>query len=155
MFQKVGDGGWPIFKVPPTRRQIFAGIPYPTLYNIWDLLIYTSCIAMVLLDHFANKSHIFQDDLLSVSLSHFLPFPPWVSTSSYLGYQDTAFNSTLSRPNLNWIFFINKFAWTWHCAPTPLFWGTLGEGEGGGPCRKAKDFNFTTNSLAPVSDPLP
>ena len=54
--------------------------------------IYTSCISMVLLDHFANKSNTFQHSLslplslsvslplsLSLSLSHFLlgsPLPP-------------------------------------------------------------------------------
>ena len=39
--------------------------------------IYTSCISMVLLDHFANKSNTFQHSpSLSLSLSHFLPFHP-------------------------------------------------------------------------------
>ena len=41
--------------------------------------IYTSCISMVLLDHFANKSNTFQHTLslpLSLSPSLALPFPP-------------------------------------------------------------------------------
>ena len=53
--------------------------------------IYTSCISMVLLDHFANKSNTF----LSLYPSLALPFPPWVSTSSYPSYQDTAIKGTL------------------------------------------------------------
>ena len=58
--------------------------------------INTSCISMVLLDHFANKSNTFQHSLsLPLSLSHLFPFPPWVSTSSYPGYQDTAIKGTL------------------------------------------------------------
>ena len=47
---------------------------------------------MVLLDYFANKSNTF----LSLYPSLALPFPPWVSTSSYPGYQDTAIKGTLS-----------------------------------------------------------
>ena len=71
--------------------------------------IYTSCISMVLLDYFANKSNTFQHTLslcpplsLPLSLSHFLPFPPLVSTSSYSEYQDTVIKGTLvsSCPNL-------------------------------------------------------
>ena len=54
--------------------------------------IYTSCISMVLLDHFANKSNTFQH-CLSPSL---LPFPPWVSISSDPGSQDRSINGTLS-----------------------------------------------------------
>ena len=49
---------------------------------------YTSCISVVLLNHFANKSNTFLFSFplcLPLSLSHFLPFPPWVSTSSYPG----------------------------------------------------------------------
>ena len=58
--------------------------------------IYTSCISMVLLDNFANKSNTFQQSLsLPLSLSHFLPFPPWVPISSYPRYQDTATKGTL------------------------------------------------------------
>ena len=53
--------------------------------------IYTSCISMVLLDQFANKSNTFQQ----FSLSPSLPFPPWVSTSSDPGFQDCAINGTL------------------------------------------------------------
>ena len=47
--------------------------------------IYTSCISMVLLDHLQTKATLF--DTLSPSIA--LPFPPWVSTSSFPGYQDT------------------------------------------------------------------
>ena len=54
--------------------------------------IYTSCISMVLLDHFANKSNTFQN---SLSSSLALPFPPWVSTSSDPRSQDCAINGTL------------------------------------------------------------
>ena len=58
--------------------------------------IYTSCISMVLLDHFANKSNTFQLTLsLPLLLSHFLPFPPWVSSSSNPGSQDRAINGIL------------------------------------------------------------
>ena len=48
---------------------------------------------MVLLDHFANKSNTFLSPPLSLplSLSHFFPFPPWVSTSNP-GFQDCAIN---------------------------------------------------------------
>ena len=63
-----------------------------TVYTVY----YTSCISMVLLDHFANKSNTFQHTLsLPLSLSHFLPFPPWVSTSSDTRSQDRAINGTL------------------------------------------------------------
>ena len=54
--------------------------------------LYTSCISMVLLDHSANKSNTFK--MISPSLA--LPFPPWVATSSYLSYQDTAIKGTLN-----------------------------------------------------------
>ena len=59
--------------------------------------IYTSCISMVLLDHLQTKATLFDTHSLSLpfSLSHFLPFLPWVSTSSYPGYQDTAIIGTL------------------------------------------------------------
>ena len=51
---------------------------------------------MVLLDQFANKSNTFQHSLsLPFSLSRFLPFPPWVFTSSDPGSQDRAVNVTL------------------------------------------------------------
>ena len=79
-----------IISVHHTRRQIFAGKPDSTFPNIWEWLIYTSCMSMVILDHFANKSNTFQH-----SLSLALPFPPWVSTSSYPGYQENAIKGTL------------------------------------------------------------
>ena len=65
--------------------------------------IYTSCISMVLWDHFANKRNTFQHSLtpslsLPLSLSHFLLFPSWVSTSSYPRYQDTAIKGTFLCP---------------------------------------------------------
>ena len=52
--------------------------------------IYTSCISMVLLDHLQTKATLFDTHSLSLpfSLSHFLPFLPWVSTSSYPGYRN-------------------------------------------------------------------
>ena len=51
---------------------------------------------MVPWDHFANKSNTFQHSLsLPLSLSHFLPFPPWVPISSYPRYQGTAIKGTL------------------------------------------------------------
>ena len=68
--------------------------------------IYTSCISMLLLDHFANKNNTlsFSPSLsLPLSLSHFLPFPPWVSTlpSSYPGYQDKVTVLALSSRGLD------------------------------------------------------
>ena len=63
---------------------------------------YTSCISMVLLDHFANKSNTF----LSPSLA--LPFPPIYSfgpPSSYPGYRDTAIKGTLVHLSLFFLFF--------------------------------------------------
>ena len=57
---------------------------------------------MVLLDHFANKSNTFQHTSLPLSLSHFLPFPPWDSTSSNPGIQDCAIMlpwPTLDQPS--------------------------------------------------------
>ena len=62
--------------------------------------IYTSCIYMVLLDHFANKSNTFQHSLspsVSLSLSLPLPFPPWVSTSSNPIFQDCSIKGTLAQ----------------------------------------------------------
>ena len=63
---------------------------------------------MVLLDHFANeKQHSlplsFSPFLLSLplSLSCFLPFPPWVTTSSDPGSQDRAINGTLGKTEQN------------------------------------------------------
>ena len=54
--------------------------------------IYTSCISIFILDHFANKSNTF----LSPSLT--LPFPPISSsTSSNPGFQDCAINGTLAN----------------------------------------------------------
>ena len=55
--------------------------------------INTSCISMVLLDHFANQNNTFQNDIslaLPFSLISFLGlhFP-------YPGYQDTAIKGTL------------------------------------------------------------
>ena len=47
-----------------------------------------------------TKATLFNTLSLSLSLSpslapHFLPFPPWVSTSSDPGFQDRAINGTL------------------------------------------------------------
>ena len=43
-----------------------------------------------------QKQHFSTHSLsLPLSLSHFLPFPPWVSTSSNPGSQDRTINSTL------------------------------------------------------------
>ena len=72
----------------------------------------TCSCSFPLLDHFANKSNTF-------SLA--LPFPPWVSTSSYPGYQDTAINGTLMRTVYSyniWLSFYGDFS-GW-CAPDPL-----------------------------------
>ena len=79
--------------------------------------IYTSCISMVLLDHFANKSITFQHTLsLPLSLSHFLIFPPWVSTSSYPG-KDTAIKGTLPRRSQGPRYLVTKLDDLF-----PLFW---------------------------------
>ena len=71
--------------------------------------IYTSCISMVLLDYFANKSNTFK----KFSLSPSLPFPPWVSTSSDPGSQDRAINGTLSQKEQNKMKIVFCFSHGW------------------------------------------
>ena len=94
---------------------------------------YTSCISVVLLNHFANKSNTFLLSFplcLPLSLSHFLPFPPWVSTSSYPGYHDTAIKGTLllsgankyiCHSSLRRPFYFRNDPWCIICINHPLY----------------------------------
>ena len=65
-----------------TLNQVSCEAIYTLLAFLWFFL-----------DHVVNKSNTF--NTLSLSLPHFLPFPPWVSTSSNAGVQDCVINGTL------------------------------------------------------------
>ena len=112
--------------VGTTRVPLIGGLP-PILTSFWIISSKSAC------------STIFDKRSFLLSLSHFLLFPPWVSTSSNLGFQDCAINGTTMQGTLNH-YFKNQNTKVmpsklWHAK---MIVGQLYKGVWGNTCRVQK-----------------